>query len=328
MKKPSEKSFQRIIGDPFATEETWLSDISPSADVCSVSDDDCNPQDGRSHSMNRRKGLGRMLAAIGIAAAICAVPLVMSQKHSSLPTVPPEPVLSNLYWNGVPDELVLKKSDDGRYIFATTSKRTAQGALQSQILVYDTKQSGSPRLISQSQTEELYGVRIEFPNDWQYHGQPVALVIRQAGAAAEVADVVRLDDGKVKPIERWYGDRFEVANFDSRSDSVLILHQRTSSIVDVPLIFTWSGAEAETLSQTSEKFPEYYRKVLAELDEPALKEFPGTNYQYGKAQLMSFAGQKQEAKRLLERLLREGRSEGDPEIMQNIKSTLKSLANN
>ncbi|MBX9693135.1 MAG: hypothetical protein K2Z81_12170 [Cyanobacteria bacterium] len=321
------KNDSQPIGDPFASEESWLSDISPK-DESHKGDKTPGERKMEPRSSKSRSRLFRVLAAIGVSAAICAMPIFFQAEKQSRPTAP---VFNALNSNAIPDELELKKTDDGRYIFVVNSRRTGKGdssVLQSQITVYDTKTKGAPRLIWQSATEELYGVHITFPCDWTYHGEQVALVTRQAGAAAEVADVIRLDDGKVSPVERWQADRFELANLDSRPDSVLILHERLLSMVDVPRVFTWYGSENNSLVDCSKKMPKYFAKLLQEFDrEHAAEPQLGTNAEYGRALMLSLADRKGEAVQLLKRLLPQARNEEDPDLLRNIEGTLNDLMN-
>ena len=83
---------------------------------------------------------------------------------------------------------------------------------------------------------------------------PAVLVLRQAGAAAELLDVVGTRWFGLKRLDRVEAERFE---WDARAH-VWVAHAR-ALVLDVPRLLRWQGGRFQDVSQSS---PEWYRTHL------------------------------------------------------------------
>jgi hypothetical protein len=126
------------------------------------------------------------------------------------------------------------------------SKYTAQHQVEgwrSKIELFAVEADTHATEIWQSDDEELYEPKISVVPQWQCHGHQVYLVLRQAGAAAELVDPVWVENGVVHKLPQVLADYFEIKK-PERSDfakTQLIGYSRCPQSFEMPKFYQWNG---------------------------------------------------------------------------------------
>lgn len=231
-----------------------------------------------------------------------------------------------------PTELVtMDAGDKGRFSVVVYSKRSPDGqytSLKSDIFVFD-KAGLQPKLIWQSPVEEFYEPSVYGARDWIFKGQPVLVVLRQAGAAATVADVISITaKGRVTLMARLLGERIDVVNPSGSALSILALYERPDdTTVSLPRLLAWDGS---AFRDTSGSFPSFYRQYLKDISyRSMLSSDFSIQDRFCLVQLLTRAGQKNEARQLAQALMKEADFTGakNTKLIAAIRNSLIELGN-
>lgn len=247
-----------------------------------------------------------------------------SKKLKSVPSY-----VSKVVPKGPVDVVTMEAGDKGRFSVVVYSKRSPEGEytnLKSDIFVFDNA-SLKPRLIWQSPVEEFYEPAVYGAPEWNSRGQPVFVVLRQAGAAATVADIITISSqSRVKVLARILGDRIDVIQPAGSTLSVLALYERPEgTTMSVPRLMAWNGTGFQ---DTSTSFPSFFRQYLQEI---SYKDMLSSDFsiqdRFCLVQILSRAGEKKEARRVAQALINEANASKtkNDKLVTAIRSSLVEL---
>lgn len=250
-------------------------------------------------------------------------------RSRKLKAVPP--YVSKVVPKGPVDVVTMEAGDNGRFSVVVYSKRSPEGEytnLKSDIFVFDNA-SLKPKLIWQAPVEEFYEPAVYGAPEWIWRGQPVFVVLRQAGAAATVADIITISSqSRVKVLARVPGDRIDVIQPAGSTLSALALYERPEgTTMSVPRLMTWNGSNFQ---DTSASFPSFYRQYLREI---SYKDMLSPDFsiqdRFCLMQILARAGEKKEARRLALALISESNASKtkNAKLLTAIRSSLAELGN-
>lgn len=235
-----------------------------------------------------------------------------------------------------PTELVTADAAGGRFSVLVYSKRTGTAdnliSLKSDIFVFDKKPSdknSNPKLLWRSKPEELYEPAIYCAPEWNLKGNPVLVVIRQAGAAATVADIICiLADGKVTEMKRLCASRIDVVKLPRTNFPLLAIYESPeNSMVSMPKLNAWSG---QTFTDVSDSFPGFFLDYLKAIDYKLMMSSDfSIQDRYCLLQLLEKAGCRSEGAQLARMLLSEAKkssSLSDKKLIAKLQFTLNKLS--
>lgn len=247
-----------------------------------------------------------------------------SKKLKSVP-----PYVSKVVPKGPIDVVTMEAGDKGRFSVVVYSKRSSEGEytnLKSDIFIFDNA-SLKPKLIWQAPVEEFYEPAVYGAPEWNFRGQPVFVVLRQAGAAATVADVITISaQSRVKVLARVLGDRVDVIQPAGSTLSCLAVYERPEgTTMSVPRLMAWNGT---TFQDASASFPSFFRQYLREI---SYKDMLSPDFsiqdRFCLVQILSRAGEKNEARRLAQALISESNASKakNTKLVTAIRNSLTEL---
>lgn len=193
----------------------------------------------------------------------------------------------------------------------------------SQIVVFQTDNRGSAKLLWQSQLENAYSPQIRFIPEIIAQGIPLALVERQTGAASSQLDVVGKAAGRFVRLLRLDGFQFDVENLDGADLPVIVAH-RDASILDVSAIYRWNGSH---FVDDSKSHPNFYRLLLIQ-DKDKLPSNVSAVVLVNLSRISVLSGDLNGARSILANALSREREKGsaaNPETLQLISERLHAL---
>lgn len=193
----------------------------------------------------------------------------------------------------------------------------------SQIVVFQTDDRGSAKLLWQSQLENAYSPQIRFIPEIIAQGIPLALIERQTGAASSQLDVIGKAAGRFARVLQIDGFQFDVENLDGANLPVIVAH-RDASILDVPAIYRWN---ASRFVDDSKSHPKFYQMLLAK-DKETLPPDASAVVLVNLSKIAVLSGDLSAARSILADALAREREKGsaaNPETLQLIAERLHAL---
>jgi len=167
----------------------------------------------------------------------------------------------------------------------------------SQIIVFQVGDDGRARVLWQSGLDPAYSPEIRFVEEIMVSGLPIALVERQNGAAT--SQLEHLDRSKLP---------FIIAHTDG-------------NILDVPVIYRWSGSH---FVDDSASHPAYYRQLLSKY-KAKLPPDSGGIVSVNLSRIALLSGNRPEAGTILDDALSRERSKGERANKETLKRITEAL---
>jgi len=104
-----------------------------------------------------------------------------------------------------------------------------------------------------------YSPKLVEKSEFKYRGHPVVVLRVQFGAAASKLFVLGVERGRVLQLGSIEADDFEYANL---SGATYLAAHDDSDVLDVPLLYRWTGL---AFVDDSQNHPEFYRELAAEI---------------------------------------------------------------
>lgn len=190
----------------------------------------------------------------------------------------------------------------------------------SQIVVVQTANDGSAKVVWQSSLEPAYSPRIRFVEEIMVSGVPIALVERQNGAATSQLDIIGKVSGRFQRILKIDGFQFDVAHLDGSKLPFIVAHTQ-GNILDIPVIYRWNGSQ---FVDDSASHPESYRELLIEDEEKIPSDSSGVVL-VNLAKIAVLSGNRAEAKRILAEALSKERANGNAANKETLRRIAEAL---
>lgn len=256
---------------------------------------------------------------------------VSSGKNADEPTVSVLAVPKPKYLEALLPEVIhglavqdLDKTGEHKLVaWAQWAKKPLFEGFRSRIELIEAKPGTAARSIWQSKEEQLYEPRIKVVPDWTCQGHQLYVVLRQAGAAAELADLLWFDDGAIHQLPTMEGDFFEIGKLGTDDEHQLICHARPGPQgLDIPEIYLWNG---EKFVAHSREFPSFYYKLAKKNSDILNDKDVAVCNLYGQSVLLERSGRTKEALALLKRIRKDIANSDDPALISSYNQLLSRL---
>jgi hypothetical protein len=171
----------------------------------------------------------------------------------------------------------------------------------------------------------LYNPRILAIRDCKYQGHQVFLLLRNDGAAVEVAEPFWIDNHCLRALPPIGAERFEIRELNgpkSTRQQHLIGYSRIVGSSEMPCIYDWSD---EQFVVNNDSHPDYYDAFANENKRLFTDKDAGPCDLYGEAVFLKRAGRETEALKVLYRIRKDVERSDIPELIYGSADLLDRL---